>query len=208
MRAVPRSRYLLFFSLAAAGLLVDLVTKHWIFARLGMPGTEPPEWIIPGYFGWETSLNEGALFGMGQGMVTQFAVLSAVALLGILGWLCFGGAARSLLLIIALGCITAGILGNLYDRLGWHGLVWQMHPDPAKIGQRVYAVRDWILIQAGDRLKWPNFNIADSLLVCGAALLMWHAFFEGDESKQAQGKSEHGAEDDAADSEGVSTQPS
>jgi lipoprotein signal peptidase len=25
-------------------------------------------------------------------------------------------------------------------------------------------------------LTWPNFNIADSLLVCGACLLMWHAF--------------------------------
>ena len=23
---------------------------------------------------------------------------------------------------------------------------------------------------------WPNFNVADSMLVCGAALLLWHAF--------------------------------
>jgi signal peptidase II len=36
-------------------------------------------------------------------------------------------------------------------------------------------VRDWILWQANDRWRWPNFNIADSLLVIGAAVLFFHA---------------------------------
>ena len=33
-------------------------------------------------------------------------------------------------------------------------------------------------------LPWPNFNVADSLLVCGAAALVWHAFFQN-EAKRA-----------------------
>ncbi len=38
-------------------------------------------------------------------------------------------------------------------------------------------MRDWILVQWDDRLVWPNFNIADALLVGGAGLLMIQAFF-------------------------------
>ena len=69
---------------------------------------------------------------------------------------------------VALGCVLAGIAGNLYDRLGlWH----QPHlPDAWQS-----AVRDWILLRYGEH-TWPNFNIADSLLVSGAAILAWHSF--------------------------------
>jgi len=197
MQSAPPSRYVLFFVLAITGCIADLLTKHSIFAWLGMPGESSPAWVIPGYFGWETSLNEGALFGMGQGMVPVFAALSVLAFLGILYWLFFAGAAQDLLLTIALGCITAGIMGNLYDRLGVHHLVWSYHPDPAKIGQRVYAVRDWILIQLSDQWKWPNFNIADALLVCGAGLLIWHSLFAADGHPADDGRDEGAAGDQA-----------
>ena len=43
-------------------------------------------------------------------------------------------------------------------------------------GSPIYAVRDWILLQWNDAWRWPNFNIADSLLVVGAILLLWHAY--------------------------------
>ena len=46
--------------------------------------------------------------------------------------------------------------------------------DP-RAGERIYAVRDWILWQANNEWRWPNFNIADSLLVCGAAIMFFHA---------------------------------
>jgi signal peptidase II len=36
-------------------------------------------------------------------------------------------------------------------------------------------VRDWILVQWSNQWRWPNFNIADSLLVVGAIALVWHA---------------------------------
>jgi signal peptidase II len=43
------------------------------------------------------------------------------------------------------------------------------------VGDPVHAVRDWILVMIGS-FHWPNFNLADSMLVCGAILLVWHAF--------------------------------
>ena len=87
---------------------------------------------------------------------------------------------RDAWLTVALGCVMAGVLGNLYDRLGLHGEVWPAtHP---RAGETIYAVRDWILWQANDRWRWPNFNIADSLLVVGAAVLFFHALRQPDQA--------------------------
>jgi len=178
--SVPRGRYAVFFSIAVSGCILDLTTKSWIFARLGMPRDNPAWWIWKGVFGFETSLNKGALFGMGQGWVILFAALSIAVVPCILYWLFVARAARDLLLTVALGLVTAGILGNLYDRLGLPGLV--------QGGKPVYAVRDWILVMIGN-FHWPNFNIADSMLVCGAILLVWHAFrLEADKQPAEDGK--------------------
>ncbi|MGA2620803.1 MAG: signal peptidase II [Thermoguttaceae bacterium] len=182
MRAVPASRYLLFLAIAAGGCAADLATKHWVFDRLGMPGG-PTWWLRPGVLGFQTSLNEGALFGMGQGMVPVFAVLSVGAMAGIVWWLFWAGAARQWLLTAALASITGGVLGNLYDRLGLPGLRWNF-PNPLHhAGQPVYAVRDFVLVMLGP-WQWPNFNLADSMLVCGAALLVGHAFWTRESDKQ------------------------
>lgn len=175
MIAVPASRYVVFVIVAMGGLMVDLATKAWLFTRLGMPGLRPPEWIVPGVFGFQTSLNEGALFGMGQGMALVFAGLSTLAALAIVYWLFFLGVARDAWMTVALGSIEAGILGNLYDRLGLPGLRWHLPYNQHQVGDPVYAVRDWILVMIG-RYEWPTFNIADSMLVCGACLLVLHAF--------------------------------
>ena len=62
------------------------------------------------------------------------------------------------LMVTALGLIASGAAGNLYDR--------------ALIG----GVRDFIRwsIQWGEKeYVWPNFNIADSAIVCGVALILW-----------------------------------
>lgn len=179
MKAVPSNRYAVFFCLAVFGCLLDLATKSWVFGWLGGPHESPAWWVWEGAFGFQTSLNEGALFGMGQGWVHAFSVLSVIAALGIFYWLFVQGAARDLLLTIALGSITAGILGNLYDRLGMPGLRWKaawtadgLH----QVGDPVYAVRDWIHVII-IKWPWPTFNIADSMLVCGALLLVWHALW-------------------------------
>ena len=165
--AVPLSRHAIFFSVATFGCALDLWTKHWIFQWPRGPGQRGEWWLIEGYVGIQQAVNTGALFGMGQGQTILFAALSVVAVLGILCWLFIARAARDLTLTIALGCVMGGILGNLYDRLGlWGGR--------GRDGQPLYAVRDWILLCYG-QYTWPNFNIADCLLVCGAGLLAWHA---------------------------------
>jgi len=176
MKAVPWGKFVLFFALALVGLTLDLCTKQWAFDRLGPPSGEVL-WVVDRAVGFETSLNEGALFGLGHGWVRAFVVLSFVAAAGILVWLFWPGNPKDWTLTAALGSVLAGVLGNLYDRLGLHGLQWTYATDAHQVGDPVYAVRDFILLKAGP-FKWPNFNLADTLLVCGAALLLLHAYLD------------------------------
>ena len=185
---VSADRYAIFFSIAVFGCLLDLATKQWIFDRLGLPGEKPTLWLWEGVFGFQISLNEGALFGLGPGRVVLFATLSILVVPVIIYWLFVARAARDLLLTIALGLVTAGILGNLYDRLGLPGLAWNYANALHDVGDPVYAVRDWIRVMIGS-FHWPNFNLADSMLVCGAILLVWHAFRQ-EADREAEGKGE------------------
>lgn len=164
-------RAAMFAGLAAAGAAIDLWTKHAIFTWRGLPGQRDIWWIVDGWFGIETAVNPGAVFGVGAGKGVLFAGFSVIAAVGILVWLFWFRAARSLWLTCALGLVTGGILGNLYDRLG---LWWEPNlPIAWKSG-----VRDWILFRVeGVPLldPWPNFNIADSLLVVGAGMLLFQS---------------------------------
>ncbi len=173
--SVPVSRVVLFLTLAVVGGGADLWTKAAVFNWRGLPGDRDVWWIVDQYFGIETAVNIGAVFGVGAGKGTLFAAFSVVAAIGICVWLFWFKAARSLWLTTALGLICGGIIGNLYDRLG---LWWQPgYPDQWKSG-----VRDWILVRVeGVPLldPWPNFNIADSLLVVGAGMLLYQSFFPG-----------------------------
>lgn len=178
--AVPMDRYVIFFTIAVIGCAIDLLSKTWIFNRLGMILIEqgeakPAIWLIDGIFGFETSLNEGALFGIGQGQVMFFAILSVIAAIGILVWLFVMGAAHDRFLTISLGLISAGIGGNLYDRLGLPGLTWSYVATNHAPGSPVYAVRDWLHFKIYNYFDWPIFNLADSMLVTGACLLILHA---------------------------------
>ena len=179
-----------FTAVALLGLTADLFTKHWAFQTLGMPGSYKKEtephlngvcWIWQDVVGFQTSLNLGALFGMFEGQTTILVILSLVFLIGIILYVLLWAWQSSFFTAI-LGLLTAGICGNLYDRLGWHGLVYpdflwwrgELHPHPMA-GEPIYAVRDWILCMIGT-FHWPNFNIADSLLVCSVILLLLHGF--------------------------------
>lgn len=179
-RRVPASRVVVFCVIAVLGAAVDLATKELAFRYRGLPSEQPVKWVIEGYLGIETAVNTGAVFGIGAGKGLLFATLSVMAGMAILVWLFWFGAARSWWLCTALAMVSAGILGNLYDRMGmwWYeGL-----PIPWKSG-----VRDWILMQAGDAYKWPNYNIADSLLVVGAIMLVWRSFLpEHADQEQAE----------------------
>ncbi|WP_146401878.1 signal peptidase II [Pseudobythopirellula maris] len=172
---VAASRYAVFLMVAGLACLLDLVTKSWVFSWDGKL-TGHVDWLWPGYVGIQTSLNEGALFGMGQGQVFWFAALSCLAVVAIPLWLFAWRAAHDWTVTLCLGFVMGGVLGNLYDRLGMPGELWPgYHPHA---GETVYAVRDWILLQLSDAWRWPNFNLADSFLVVGALVLMLRAFTE------------------------------
>lgn len=179
MSRVPASRYVLFTLTALVGLAADLWTKHAMFAWPKLRGGGV-HWLVEHRVGFQLSLNEGALFGMGQGAQPLFAALSVAAALAIPVWLFYYGAAADRLLTLALGGVMAGVLGNLYDRLGLHGLDWGQF-NPARAGESVHAVRDFILLvgrwtaDPSQRVVWPNFNVADSLLVVGAGVLLLRA---------------------------------
>lgn len=171
---IPVNRFVVFLSLAIIGAAADLWTKDAIFHWRGLPGQSAVWWLVDGYAGIETAVNIGAVFGLGAGQGMVFAALSVVAAIAIFVWLFWFGAARLWWLTVAMGCVLGGIIGNLYDRLG---LWWT----PGLPVEWKSGVRDWILWQLNDDYKWPNFNIADSLLVCGAAMLLWRSFFPNDE---------------------------
>ena len=156
--------------LALVAAVVDLVSKSVLFTRLGMPGEQAPIVLVAGMLALETNLNEGALFGLGQGMGMVFAAVSCAAIAGILWMVSRGETRTDGALLTALGLITGGIIGNLWDRLGIPGLVW--HAPAERVGQPVLAVRDWIHFQLDGVIDWPIFNLADTWLVIGAGLLL------------------------------------
>ena len=176
---IPVSHVVLFFTLAGVGGIADLWSKQAIFQWRGLPGQRDIWWILEDYVGIETAVNIGAVFGLGAGKGLFFAAFSLIAAIGILVWLFKFRAATSLWLTWALGMVTGGIIGNLYDRVG---LWWQEgYPLEWQSG-----VRDWILFRIEGVPffdPWPNFNIADSLLVVGACMLMYQSFFPGKEAE-------------------------
>lgn len=172
---------IIFFVIAACGLAADLGTKTWAFANYYPyyqdleygPVDNAPHWLIDGVLGIQTSTNGGALFGVMQGFQIVFIVLSVFAMLAILAWLFFFRGWQDRLLVFCLSMISGGILGNLYDRLGlWHQS--ETPPDAYR------EVRDWIHFRlAGVPYfdPWPNFNIADSLLVVGVGIMLIQSLF-------------------------------
>lgn len=102
---------------AVLGLLADLWTKHWAFSRLS-PSRDFSDSleIIPHLMTFRRSLNTGALFGMGKGLVPLFIAASIVALAFVLYLFYHSGRDRRSL-HVALGLVLAGALGNMYDRV-------------------------------------------------------------------------------------------
>jgi len=132
-------------------------SHDWIFAGRH-PGVDPttgvaqaPWPVIPNVLGFTTTINQGAVFGIGQGKVLWFLAFSVVALAIIL-WVFITSSAKHRVVHFALGLITAGAIGNLYDRAALHGVRDML---------RFYV--DW----------YPYiFNIADVLLCIGVPLLI------------------------------------
>lgn len=174
MNVSPGRGWIGFGCIAAATAMADLASKSWAFSTLGMPGSGVRFMLVPDWLVLETNLNEGALFGMGQGLGPGFAAVSIAAIAGILVMMARASTRQDPWLVGSLGLIVGGILGNLYDRLGLPGLRW--HAPLERLDQPVRAVRDWIHFTIPGRLDWPIFNLADTWLVIGAALLLILSF--------------------------------
>lgn len=161
----PSKSYVPWFAwLAGLVVALDQVSKYGMFAWLA---EHEHREIIPGFFSFvHNQLNKGALFGIGNavGDVSNcaFAGFSLLAAAFIVYWVRLPSVRHDRWLCVALGLILGGALGNLYDRLVFHG------------------VRDFLWVYyrnaAGEYpFNWPVFNIADSALVCGAAILFAHS---------------------------------
>jgi signal peptidase II len=60
-------------------------------------------------------------------------------------------------MVVSLALIAAGAAGNLHDRW-FHGGVRDFIRCSVNFGEK-----EWV---------WPNFNIADSAIVCGVAIIL------------------------------------
>lgn len=102
-----------FWSVAVAGLALDLWSKDWAFHTLHQGGRRH---LIPYVLELQTMLNDGALFGIGSGHTGLFLLASLFALALVL-WMFAQSSPRRRALQLALGAILAGALGNMYDRV-------------------------------------------------------------------------------------------
>ncbi|WP_114662995.1 signal peptidase II [Polynucleobacter necessarius] len=153
-----------YLAIATMTLLLDQLSK-WSalsYLQLGMP--EP---VLP-FMNWLLLFNPGAAFSfLAQGSGWQrwfFTILGLVASIYILILLRKNLSEK--LLCIALSLILGGALGNGLDRIMYG------------------AVVDFIDLHYGN-WHWPAFNIADSAICIGAALIILG------ELRKAFGKSTH-----------------
>ena len=102
----------LLWTTVALTLAADLWTKRWAFTTLGADESRPG---LFGLVSYQRSLNEGALFGLGKGLVPLFIAASVLAVGFILYF--FASSRRDQRwLHVALAFILAGALGNMFDR--------------------------------------------------------------------------------------------
>lgn len=101
--------------MAAIGLALDLWTKHLAFTRLDLDPAAESGVVIPNIMAFRRSLNPGALFGLGKGLVPIF-ILASILALGFVLYLFMHSTRERRSLHVGLGLVLAGALGNLYDR--------------------------------------------------------------------------------------------
>ena len=152
--------HLIFWLVMIAGLAFDLWTKKVVFDWLEDRHTYS---VIGGFIELVRALNNGAAFGLFSGKIYLLIIVPIVALIASIVFFLFGGP-QPRKAYVALGLIAAGACGNLYDRIFNGGMV-----------------RDFIDVYYNG-YHWPTFNVADSLLCIGVAILIlpmiWEVFIQ------------------------------
>jgi signal peptidase II len=143
------------FVISALVIVLDQVTKYWVSQSLA-PGAGVP--VTP-FFNLVLTYNTGAAFSfLSQASGWQrgfFILIAALASLLIIYFI--RRYHREKRFSFGLSLILGGAVGNLWDRI---------------VLGHVVDFLDFY-IQA---YHWPAFNVADSAITCGAALLIWDSF--------------------------------
>jgi signal peptidase II len=137
-----------------AVIIADQGTKALILASF-RPGEQ---WAVTGFFSIVLAFNTGAAFSFlagGQGWQRWLFAAIAIAASAVIVWLLRRGG--SVMYRLGLALILGGALGNLWDRL--------------TLGKVV----DFLLFHYAD-WSYPAFNVADSAITVGAALVILDSF--------------------------------
>ena len=135
-------------AVAAAGLFADQLTKHVVASEVQLND----EVKVLGPFSIHHVQNSGIAFGLFASATAAVIVLTTVAVGWMLAYFARSGA-RHPLLPVAVGLLIGGSVSNLADRV------------------RLGHVTDFL-----DFRYWPAFNLADSFIVIGVAVLLGALF--------------------------------
>jgi len=154
---VPSPSPLRWYALAIAVIVLDQLSKAWVGALL-LPGEGV---ALTSFFNLVLVFNRGAAFSFladADGWQKWFFVALALGISVYIALLLRRQAAERLL-STALALVLGGALGNVIDRL------------------RFGAVVDFLDVHAAG-WHWPAFNVADSAICVGVALLLWQQLKE------------------------------
>jgi signal peptidase II len=142
--------------IAAVVITLDQLTKQLVLRFLPQTGQERV--LIEGFFRFVHWGNTGAAWSLFRG---NNEILAGVALLALL--ILFLSRhhfdSRTLLSQIAFGLIFGGIVGNLIDRLC--------------VGHVIDFIYFYLQQRGGTEIGFPAFNVADSGICIGVALVFW-----------------------------------
>jgi len=142
--------------IAAIVTIVDQLSKFWLLELLRELG---PSLKIAPFFNLVMVWNKGISFGLlpSTGLARWLLVAVSVGIVvGLLLWL---HKIHRLLPALAIGALIGGAVGNIIDRV-YYGAVADFF--------------DFHLIG----YHWPAFNVADSAITVGAAVLILDSLFE------------------------------
>lgn len=159
-------RNIIFFIIGAAAIIaLDQITKAAIAANFSLYESRS---IIDGFFNLVYVMNPGAAFSFLADAPAAFrsvffCSITALAVVLIIFYL-VKSKPESLLIVASLSLIFAGAVGNVIDRL------------------RFGSVIDFLDVYAGT-WHWPAFNVADSAISIGAALMIWEMIISRKQEK-------------------------
>lgn len=153
-----RFNRIIYFSIAAGSLVLDQATKAIVQSSLPLHERIS---VIPGLFSISHEKNTGAAFSLfaDTHRYTPLALAAfSFIVIGVVAFMLWKSCQHFTRTGLALSLILGGAMGNLVDRLV-HGHVVDF------LG---FYFRSY---------HWPDFNIADTCIVCGSVLLIWDVLF-------------------------------